>query len=79
MKSKYSDINISERHLGRIVRENNFTRKRTHIRHFPETMQGKRIDLKKELKLFYLVTDKINLDKIICKHEKPDSAYMLIN
>ena len=53
LKSKYPDINISERHLGRIVRENNFTRKRTRRRHFPETRRGKRIDLKKELRITY--------------------------
>ena len=47
LKSKYPDVNITERHLGRIVRENNLTRKRTRRRHYPETRRGKRIDLKK--------------------------------
>ena len=50
LKSKYPDVNITERHLGRIVRENNLTRKRTRRRHFPETRRGKRIYLKKEFK-----------------------------
>ena len=27
LKSKYPDVNITERHIGRIVRENNLTRK----------------------------------------------------
>jgi transposase len=79
LKSKYPDVNITERHLGRIVRENNLTRKRTRRRHFPETRRGKRIDLKKELKLFYSVTDKFNLNKIICIDETSVSASMLIN
>ena len=79
LKSKYPDINISERHLGRIVRENNFTRKRTRRRHFPETRRCKPVDLKKELKLFYSVTDKFNLHKIICIDETSVSASMLIN
>ena len=79
LKSKYPDVKISERHLGRIVRENNLTRKRTRRRHFPETRRGKRLDLKKELKLFYSVTDKFNLNKIICIDETSVSASMLIN
>lgn len=79
LKSTYPNVEISERHLGRIVRENNLTRKRTRRRHFPETRRGKRLDLKKELKLFYSVTDKFNLNKIICIDETSASASMLIN
>lgn len=47
LKSKYPDGNISERYLGRVVRGNNLTRKRTRRRHFPETRRGKKVDLKK--------------------------------
>ena len=79
LKSKYPDVNISERHLGRIVRDNNLTRKRTRRRHFPETRRGKKVYLKKELKLFYSVIDKFNLNKIICIDETSVSASMLIN
>ena len=79
LKSKYPDVNISERHLGRIVRENNLTRKRTRKRHFPETRRGKKVDLKKELKIFYSVTDKFKFNKIICIDETYVSASMLIN
>ena len=79
LKSKYPDVNITERHLGRIVRENNLTRKRTRRRHFPETRRGKIVDLKKELKLFYSITDKFSLNKIVCIDETSVSASMLIN
>ena len=41
LKSKYPDIKISERHIGRIIRENNLTRKRTRRRHFPEKEEVK--------------------------------------
>ena len=37
LKIKFDDCNISTRHLTRVVRENNYTRKRTRIRHYPET------------------------------------------
>ena len=35
--------------------------------------------MKKELKLFYSVTDKFNLNKIICIDESSVTASMLIN
>ena len=79
LKSKFPEIDISERHLGRVVRDKNLTRKRTRRRHFPDKRRGKKINLKKELKLFYSVTDKFNLNKIICIDETSVSAAMLIN
>ena len=35
MKQKYKDLDISTRHLGRVVRANNRTRKRTRHQHYP--------------------------------------------
>ena len=46
LKIKFTDCNISIRHLTRVVRENNYTRKRTRIRHYPETRYRKPINLK---------------------------------
>ena len=33
IKSKYNDFDITETHLSRVIRDNNYTRKRTKIRH----------------------------------------------
>ena len=41
MKIKFSDFNITRRHLSTVIRDNNITRKRTKVRHFPETRYGK--------------------------------------
>ena len=60
IKVKFSDFEISENHLSRVIRENNIIRKRTRIRHYPLTRYGKPIDFKKEMKQFF-----INIDKFI--------------
>ena len=49
MKEKYSDFDISNSQLSRVIRDNNLTRKRTRIRHYPETRYNKPIDFKKEM------------------------------
>lgn len=35
IKEKYSDFEISNSQLSRVIRDNNLTRKRTRIRHYP--------------------------------------------
>lgn len=65
LKDKYDDFDISDKHLSRVIRDNNLTRKRTKTRHYPEKRYGKPIDFVKELKNFYRETDKYTLDKII--------------
>lgn len=65
IKSKYNDFDITETHLSRVICDNNYTRKRTKIRHYPETRYNKPIDYVKEMKLFYKITDKYSIHKII--------------
>ena len=36
IKNKYKDFDITGQHLGRVVRANNRTRKRTRHQHFPK-------------------------------------------
>ena len=36
MKQKYNDLDITRRHLGRVIRANNRTRKRTRHQHYPK-------------------------------------------
>ena len=62
---KYDDFDIIPTQLSRVSRDNNITRKRTRIRHYPETRYNKKIDFKKEMKVFYDNVDKYNLSKII--------------
>ena len=69
IKSKYNDFDITETHLSRVIRDNNFTRKRTKIRHYPETRYNKPIDFVKEMKAFYKITDKYSIHKIISVDE----------
>ena len=69
IKSKCNDFDITETHLSRVIRDNNFTRKRTKIRHYPETRYNKPIDFVKEMKAFYKITDKYSIHKIISVDE----------
>lgn len=36
VKEKYKEFNITSQHLGKVVRDNNITRKRTRHSHFPK-------------------------------------------
>jgi len=49
MKKKFNDYSITPQHLGKVIRDNNITRKRTTRRHYPETLYGKSINLKPAL------------------------------
>ena len=64
MKQKYKDFNITRQHLGRIIRTNNITRKRTRHQHFPKERHNKPTDKNKELEDFYNEVNKYPLDKI---------------
>ena len=37
MHDKFDDFNISESQVRRVIRDNNITRKRTRVRHYPDT------------------------------------------
>lgn len=65
MGKKYKNFDITPQHLGGVLRDNNKTRKRTRITHFPKTRYNVEINKEEELKKFYKVTDKQRIDKII--------------
>ena len=69
LKIKFPDIDISERHLSRIVKDNNVSLKITRFRHESTKRFGKDIDINKNLKEFYKVIKKYKLDDIICIDE----------
>jgi transposase len=53
VKEKFEDIELSRRHLSRIVKQNHVSLKLTNIRHQPIKRFGKDIDINKNLKVFY--------------------------
>ncbi len=53
VKQKYSDFDITSRHISNIVRDNNITLKLTRFRHEPIKRFGKDININKNIKLFY--------------------------
>jgi len=79
IKYKYNDFDITETHLSRVIRDNNYTRKRTKIRHYPGTRYNKPINYVKEMKLFYKITDKYSIHKIISIDETSIHAQITNN
>ena len=75
-REHFDDFEISQSQLSRVIRDNNVTRKRTRIRHYPETRYNKRIDFKKEMKIFYKEVDKFDVSKIISIDETSIHAEM---
>ena len=76
LKDKYKNINITSRHLSRIIRDNNYSLKLTRIRHEPILRFGKPIEINNKLKEFYNEIKKYNLDNIICIDETSIKALM---
>ena len=54
IKKKYKDFNITPLWLGKVLRDNNKTRKRTRHEHFPITKYNKPVNKKIELTKFYI-------------------------
>jgi len=54
VSKKLSDFDISQDHLHQVIHDNNITRKRTKIRHYPDFRYGKKTNLKSDLKSFFL-------------------------
>ena len=47
IKKKYKDFNITPQWLGKVLRDNNKTRKRTRHEHFPTTKYNKPVNKKR--------------------------------
>jgi type IV secretory pathway VirD2 relaxase len=63
VKKKFKDFDITSQHLGKVIRDNNLTRKRTRHEHFPVTRYGTPIEKQKELDMFYKKVDEYKLYK----------------
>ena len=77
VKKKYKDFAITPQHLGKVLRDNNKTRKRTRHEHFPITKYKKPINKKEELTKFYKEVNKYKLNKIISLDETSISPAMI--
>jgi transposase-like protein len=78
VKKKYPTFDITPQHLGKVIRDNNITRKRTRHQHFPKTKYGKPINRQQELNKFYNEVDKYPLNKIICLDETSIRPSMIL-
>ena len=65
LKEKYNDVDLTKRHIYRIVKDNNITLKQTKVRHEPKTRYKKPIDINKQINEFYKTIKKYNLNDII--------------
>ena len=77
IKKKYKEFDITSQHLGKVLKDNNKTRKRTRHEHFPITKYKKPINKKEELIKFYKEVSKYKLNKIISLDETSISPAMI--
>jgi len=78
IKKKYKDFNVTPQWLGKVLKNNNKTRKRTRHEHFPTTKYNKPVNKKKELTQFYKEIKKYPLNKIISIDETSISPAMIM-
>ena len=64
--------------MGKVLRDNNKTRKRTKHQHFPATRYGVEVNKQQELDKFYNEVSKYPIDKIICLDETSIQPSMML-
>lgn len=69
VKKKYKSYNITSQHLGKVIRDNNITRKRTKHKHYPKIRHKNPTNLKEDLRHFYNEVRKYPINEIICFDE----------
>ena len=77
LNEKFDDINITRQWLGRIIRDNNLTRKRLKSKHYAQTRYGIPYNVQTKLDEFYQAIDQWDIRNIISIDEtsiKPDMA-----
>lgn len=77
LKNKYPILNITRRHISRIIKENYISLKLTKIRHEPIKRFGKDININEKIKEFYNEIKKYNIDDIICIDETSINSLQL--
>ena len=76
-KAKFPQTSLSRVHIGRIMRDNNYTLKRTRVRHEPQKRFGKDVNIKDMLKKFYEDVKNHKVEDIICIDETSLNAFMV--
>jgi transposase len=69
VRRKYNTYNITSQHLGKVIRDNNITRKRTKHKHYPKIRHKNPTNLNEDLRHFYDEVSKYPINKIICLDE----------
>ena len=77
LKHKFNDYDITPRWLGKLLKDNHITRKRTRRSHFPDTRYGKQINYDDEVKQFFKKIKKYKLKDIISIDETSIKANMI--
>ena len=76
LQTKFNDYSITDDHLRRIIRDNNFTRKRTRHGHYPKMRHKSPTDRKADLQAFYSVVSSFPIDRIISIDETSLTPFM---
>lgn len=76
IQARFPRIDISARHLSRVVRENNLTRKRTRHGHFPRQRYRQPVNWSQQLRAFYRLMDAHPIDRIISIDETSLTPFM---
>jgi transposase/transposase-like protein len=79
IKEEHKDYSITAQWLGKVLRENNQTRKRTKHKHEPITRFRKPIDIQEEHRTFYSKVARVSLNDIICLDETSVAPFMVKN
>ena len=53
VQKKYQTFSITSQHLGKVIRDNNITRKRTKYKHYTKNRHKNLTNLNEDLKRFY--------------------------
>jgi len=65
LEEKFIDYHVTSRWLGKVIKDNFVTRKRTRSKHFPDTRFGKPVNYKDEEETFFNKINKYDLKHII--------------
>ena len=76
LQNKFDDYSITDDHLRRVIRDNNFTRKRTRHGHYPKVRHKSPTDRKADLQAFYSVVSSFPVDKIVSIDETSLTPFM---
>jgi transposase len=69
LKERFTDFDISTRHLSRVVKDIPFSKKKWTIRHYPKERYGKELDLERDKEEFFQKLKKYHINDMIALDE----------